>query len=81
MEVKELKLYRSKTNKMLAGVLGGFAKVFNVDATILRLVYAALTIFLGIFPLLILYIFAAIIIPMEPDEVDQLKDGEKEKVK
>ncbi|MED2737158.1 PspC domain-containing protein [Bacillus toyonensis] len=76
-----MKLYRSKSNKMLAGVLGGFANAFKVDATILRLVYATLTIFLGIFPLFILYILAAIIIPIEPDEVDQLEDGEKEKAK
>ena len=34
------KLRRSSTNKMLAGVCGGIADYFNIDATIVRLVFA-----------------------------------------
>jgi len=38
MAVKKLR--RSSTNKMLGGVCGGIADYFNIDATIVRLVYA-----------------------------------------
>ena len=38
MAVKMLR--RSSTNKMLGGVCGGIAEYFNIDATIVRLVFA-----------------------------------------
>lgn len=60
------KLYRSKTDKKLLGVLGGFAKYFNVDATVLRIIYVLLSIFVLGCPIII-YLIAALIIPEEPD--------------
>lgn len=57
------KLYRSNEAKMLAGVLGGIAEYFKIDATIVRLVYVILWIYTAAFPMTILYIAAAIIIP------------------
>jgi phage shock protein C len=36
------KLYRSRTDRMIAGVCGGFGEYFNVDPTIIRLVWALL---------------------------------------
>ncbi|SHM95601.1 PspC domain-containing protein [Gracilibacillus kekensis] len=56
-------LYRSNSNQMVAGVLGGIAETTNLDATILRLIFIILLIFTAGFPLFILYIAAAIIIP------------------
>ena len=38
------KLYRSKSDKKLFGVLGGLAAYFNMDATILRIIYVLLSI-------------------------------------
>jgi len=58
------KLYRSKNDKMLAGVCGGLGEYFAVDSTLIRLGYAVLTILSGIIPCLLLYIMAAIIIPV-----------------
>lgn len=57
------KLYRSNNNAMLAGVLGGIAEYFNVDPTMIRLIFAILWIFSAGLPLTALYIAAAIIIP------------------
>ncbi|SDC58979.1 phage shock protein C (PspC) family protein [Pelagirhabdus alkalitolerans] len=57
------KLYRSNENVMLAGVLGGFSEYINVDPTIVRILYVIAMIFTAFFPLLFLYIAAAIIIP------------------
>ena len=33
------KLYRSKEDRQISGVCGGIAKYFNIDATIIRLVW------------------------------------------
>ena len=58
----EKKLKRS-TNKMLAGVCGGIAEYFEVDPTIIRVVYAALSIFTTGFPGFLLYLILMLIMP------------------
>ncbi|RCW67067.1 PspC domain-containing protein [Saliterribacillus persicus] len=63
------KLYRSETNRMLAGVLGGIAELTNLDATILRLIFVVLLIFSLGLPLTIAYIAAALIIPNRGEQV------------
>lgn len=40
-------LHRSNTNKVLAGVAGGIGEYFNIDPTIIRLVFILLTVFGG----------------------------------
>ena len=59
----EKRLYRSSTEKMIAGVCGGIAEYLNVDPTIVRLVFALVSLS-G--PGLLLYLIAAIIIPEDP---------------
>lgn len=61
------RLFRSKTNRRVAGVLGGFGNYFGVDPVLLRVLYVLLTLFVGIVPGAIVYIIAAIIIPEEGD--------------
>lgn len=65
------KLYRSRTDKMLCGVLGGFADYINADATLIRIIYAALSVFSAGFPGIVLYIICAIVIPEAPFDVEQ----------
>lgn len=65
------KLYRSKTDKMLCGVLGGLAEYLNVDATLIRIIYAALSVFSAGVPCIVLYIICAIVIPEAPFDVEQ----------
>ncbi|WP_100010454.1 PspC domain-containing protein [Lentibacillus sediminis] len=60
------RLYRSNTNKMIAGVLGGIAEYFNIDATIVRLAFVVL-LFLSLFTFALIYLVAAFIIPNERD--------------
>ncbi|MEA4847825.1 MAG: PspC domain-containing protein [Clostridiaceae bacterium] len=60
------KLYKSRTIKTIAGVCGGLEDYFNIDVTIIRLIWVALTIATGIFPGIIAYVAAALIIPDEP---------------
>jgi len=56
------KLYRS-SNRILAGVCGGIAEYFDVDPTLIRVVYAVLSIFTVGFPGLLLYIILMILMP------------------
>ena len=60
MEAK--KLTRS-ANKVLAGVCGGIAEYFEIDPTLVRVAYAALTIFSAGFPGVLLYIIMLILMP------------------
>ena len=66
------KLYKSRHNKTLAGVCGGLADYFDIDVTIVRLIWAAFFFLSAGFPILLAYIIAAFIIPEEPaDNYDQ----------
>ncbi len=56
------KLCRSD-NKILAGVCAGLADYFDLDPTVVRVVYAALSVFSAGFPGLLLYIIMAVIMP------------------
>ena len=60
------KLYRSKTDKKLAGVCGGMSQYLNIDSTIIRLVWLACCLLCGTG--LLLYAIAWIVMPEEPDE-------------
>jgi phage shock protein C len=58
------KLYRSKTNRQLAGVCGGLAEYFNLDATLIRVLFVVLAVLGG--SGVVLYIALWIIVPREP---------------
>ena len=61
-EVK--KLYRSRKDKMIAGICGGFGELYHLDPTLIRLAYALITIMTGGIAILV-YILGWIIIPEE----------------
>lgn len=61
MEMK--KLYRSRTDRMLAGVCGGLAEYFGIDAVIVRLL-ALVLLFTG--PGLFVYLIMWLITPLAP---------------
>ena len=63
----EKKLYRSRNDKKLAGVCGGLAEYLNMDVTIIRLIWALVTVFAGAG--LIAYIICALVIPEKPDDI------------
>ena len=60
-------LHRSRTDRVLAGVCGGIAETYGADPTAVRLLAALIGIFTGIFPMLILYLVAAVIVPESAD--------------
>jgi phage shock protein C len=61
MTDQQRRLYRSQTNKMIAGVCGGLAEYLNIDTTIIRVIWVLIT-FLGGSGI-VLYIIAFFIIP------------------
>ena len=59
--MNEKKLYKSSTDKKLAGVCGGIAEYFNIDSTLVRLGWVVFSLLGG--SGLLAYIIAAIIMP------------------
>ncbi len=57
------KLYLSETDKKLCGVCGGIAEYFNIDSTLVRLLWVFLSIFTAGFPGILAYIIACMVIP------------------
>lgn len=51
------------SKKSLAGVCGGLAEYFDIDPTLVRVAYVALSIFSAAFPGLLLYVILALIMP------------------
>ena len=66
------KLYRSVSDKKLAGVCGGIAEYFNLDATLVRVGWAIVSLFTsGI----LAYIICALIIPEKPENPNVVDAG------
>ena len=63
--VEPRKLYRSQTHRMVAGVAGGLGEYFNVDPTLIRVLFIALAVAGGAG--LVMYVAMWIIVP-EADE-------------
>lgn len=61
------KLFRSREDKWLAGVLGGVAEYFSIDVTLLRLAFIALVVLFDVGALVVVYIIMAIVVPVEPE--------------
>lgn len=59
------RLYRSRDDRMLAGVAGGLAEMWDADPSLVRIVWALLIPFTGGIALLV-YIVMAIVVPEEP---------------
>lgn len=60
------RLYRSRSDVKIAGVLGGVAEYFGFDPSWVRIAYAILTILTGIVPLAFLYIVMMFVVPRAP---------------
>jgi phage shock protein C len=60
-------LHRSRAGRVLAGICGGIAETYGADPTAVRLLAAVIAIFTGIFPMIVLYLVAAVVIPESTD--------------
>lgn len=57
---KKLKL---SSDKKIGGVCAGFAEYFGMDVTLARIIYIALMVITGVFPLVIIYLVAWALMP------------------
>ena len=60
-------LRRSKTDRVIAGVVGGLAGYFGVDPTLLRVVYVVGSVVSAAFPGILVYILLWLLIPEVED--------------
>ncbi len=63
------RLYRSRHDRMLAGVAGGLAEMWGADPSLVRVIWALLVVFTGGIALLV-YIVMALVVPDEPLDFD-----------
>jgi phage shock protein C len=62
------RLYRSTTQKMLGGVCAGLASYFDIDTSLMRLIFVAVALVTVLFPMLLFYVIAWIVIPPQPQD-------------
>ena len=72
------RLYRSRSDRVVAGVCGGLATYFDIDPTIVRVI-AVLSVFVSGLGILA-YIILAIVVPLENTKETEPKDVIKENV-
>lgn len=80
------RLYRSKENVLVAGVLAGVAEYFDHDPTLWRLGFIVFLIATGLMPGVLIYLAAWVLVPQAPateyrvvDDVADGNDGAEEK--
>ncbi|MCA9487269.1 PspC domain-containing protein [Candidatus Woesearchaeota archaeon] len=61
-------LYRSKENRIFAGIIGGVGEFFDVDPVILRVLFVIVTLVTAFLPLFLLYLICIFIIPENPHQ-------------
>ncbi|MFP7289190.1 PspC domain-containing protein [Shouchella clausii] len=59
------RLTRSQDKRLLAGVCPGIADYLNIDPTIVRLITVILAIPTSVFPMVLVYIVAMLLMPIE----------------
>jgi phage shock protein C len=59
------RLTRSKTQKMLGGLCGGLAEYFDIDVSLVRLIFIGLDLMTGILPMIFFYLIAWAVVPTE----------------
>lgn len=59
-------LYRSRKNRIIAGVCGGLAEWLGWSPSWVRLLYVLISIFSAAFPGLIVYIILWVVVPNDP---------------
>lgn len=65
----EKTLYRARKGRWLAGVCAGMAEYMNLTPTIVRLIFAAMSLFFG--GGILMYIVGIFIIPVEPKKTEE----------
>jgi phage shock protein C len=57
------RIYRSQEDRKIGGILGGLGELFDIDPTLLRLLFVFIGLATGVIPLVVAYLIGWIIIP------------------
>jgi len=68
------RLYRLQSSKMIGGVCAGIAQYFDLDVSLIRLLFVGIALITALFPMLAFYIVAWIIIPTEEEVIKKKKE-------
>lgn len=63
------RIYRSRKERVIAGICGGISEMFSIDPTIIRLAFVLAALVTAVVPFLVTYLIAWFIIPNE-EEID-----------
>jgi phage shock protein C len=66
MDTQVKRLYRSRSERMVAGVCGGLAEYFKVDPTMMRLLFVLAAFLTGFIPALLFYLVVMVLVPEAP---------------
>lgn len=66
--MSDKKLRRSRQQNMIAGVVGGLAEYFDLDVTVLRIIYVLVSLFSAAFPGLIVYLILWVLMPLDDED-------------
>jgi len=58
-------LMRSRRNRMIAGVVGGFADYLGMDPTLARILYVVVSVLSAAFPGILVYVICWMLMPEE----------------
>ncbi|PWB72981.1 MAG: hypothetical protein C3F15_10420 [Holophagae bacterium] len=64
-------LYRSRSDRMIAGVCGGLARWLGWSPTVVRVLYVALSVLSAAFPGILIYLLLWIVMPLEATSPDR----------
>lgn len=62
------KLVRSQDNRMLLGVCGGIAEYFDVDPTVVRVLWVVVSVLSAAVPGILVYLILALVMPRSPGQ-------------
>ena len=70
------KLMRPRVGRTVAGVCAGMGHYLDLDVSLVRVVWALITVLSGIFPGVVVYALAWVIVPEEPWALPAASQGE-----
>jgi phage shock protein PspC (stress-responsive transcriptional regulator) len=65
------KLVRSRNNRMIAGVCGGFAEYYGWTPWVVRFIYVLVSIFSAAFPGILVYLLLWLLMPKSDPPIDR----------
>jgi phage shock protein C len=66
MTTVDAPLRRSRSNRMVAGVVSGLANYFDLDVSLARVLYVVVSVCSAAFPGILVYVLLWILVPEEP---------------